>query len=387
MDVVREILSRLDVLDVLRCKSICKSWYNLISTNCVVKAHLKHSYIFVVEDILARLDVKDVSRCKCICKLWYKLISSNYFAKAHLKSSYNNNREHGYLRIQLHRMINNYTELPYCMMVGSCDGLVCISPIDGKLLVTNPSTREVRKLPNLPYNSRFNVCWGFGYDFSTDDYKVVVGFNESEHHMRFQVLSLKSNQWKIIGEIDTLTYYTLIPGSGVLYDGALHWLVYDTKEKKTVLLSFDLSLEKFKEIPQPCDYPNTLGTFEECLCIVGPYNSISNSRDTWVMNKYGCWQMLPCDYKGDKYADATTVYLLHVVKDHTWRLRYGDKENVDMSWQRLGIYGTPIQNLFSGGHEDKKAGSSTAVNVSSSKGLFQRLYWRTVDKSHLHRAL
>ncbi|XP_071687365.1 putative F-box protein At3g16210 [Rutidosis leptorrhynchoides] len=148
----------------------------------------------VVVEIVARLDVEDVIRCKSVCKSWYNLISSDYFVKTHLKRSYNNNRKHGYIRIRLHWMINNVTKLRGCTMVGSCDGLVCISPDKGEFLITNPSTREVRKLPMIPYRVRERMCWGFGYDPFTDDYKVVVGFNESEHHMCFHVLSLKSNK-------------------------------------------------------------------------------------------------------------------------------------------------------------------------------------------------
>ncbi|XP_071687397.1 probable F-box protein At3g25550 [Rutidosis leptorrhynchoides] len=93
----------------------------------------------VLEEILARLDVKDVVRCKSVCKSWYDLISSTYFVKSHLKHSYIKKHEHGYLRVAFRGGFS---------LVGSCDGLVCISSNDDdQLLLTNPSTREVRKLP------------------------------------------------------------------------------------------------------------------------------------------------------------------------------------------------------------------------------------------------
>ena len=51
------------------------------------------------EEILLRLDAEDLLRCKSVCKSWYSFISSPYFVKAHLKRVYNNSRELGHLRV------------------------------------------------------------------------------------------------------------------------------------------------------------------------------------------------------------------------------------------------------------------------------------------------
>ncbi|XP_071687354.1 F-box/kelch-repeat protein At3g06240-like [Rutidosis leptorrhynchoides] len=315
--------------------------------------NIKHNFRFIIidvaENILARLDVEDVLRCKSVCKLWYNLISSNYFVKAHLKHSYNNNREHGYLRIRLTWMINynNVTNLHNYMIVGSCHGLVCISSNNGELLVTNPSTREVRKLPMLPYKYRHNVCWGFGYDSLTDDYKIVVGLNESEHHMRFQVLSLKSNKWKFVGEGDYLTYNTNTNDSicGFLYDGALHWFMNDTKKKRKMIVSFDISSEKFKEIPllndtkYVYDDRDRVGMFEERLCIYCSYYiDDSYCRKIWVMKNYNWWELVPRDYEGNKYGAATTAYILDNILDKTWLLLHhheGNEYLLSQSWYHI----------------------------------------------------
>ncbi|XP_071687395.1 F-box/kelch-repeat protein At3g06240-like [Rutidosis leptorrhynchoides] len=292
MDVLEEVFARLDVRDVISMD--------------------------VVEEVLARLDVRDVLRYKSVCKSWYNLISSIYFVKAHLKHSYNSNRQYGYLRIRLDA---NFSKIPHdyewCSFktVGSFNGLVCICSNNGLFLVINPSTREVRNLPMMAYNDRRKLCWGFGYDSSTDDYKVVVGFNGSKHHIRFQVFSLKSTKWKIIGDdYYYLTYNTKTndPICGFLHAGALHWFMYDTKKNKRVIFSFDLSLEKLKEIPQPddpeyvCDNQNILGTFEERLCIF--HDVHANPRQTWVMEMYDSWQLLPHDYEG--HADYSKDYTI-----------------------------------------------------------------------------
>ncbi|XP_071687394.1 F-box protein CPR1-like [Rutidosis leptorrhynchoides] len=303
----------------------------------------------VIEEILERLDPEDLLRCKSVCKSWYNLISSDSFVKAHLKRSYISNREHRFFRIHIdwnssYITENNNKLWRNFMMVGSCDGLVCISRFEEELLVANPSTREVIKLPKVPYSNW--RCWGFGYDSLTDDFKVVVGFNESKHHMRFQLLSLKSNQWKFAGEGDCLSYrtcsfypYRPYPYPGVLYDGALHWFMYDTKKKKKkkkkkkiVILSFDISLEEFKEIPQPdddsysCDDRTRLEIFDECLCIYNSYDIHTNHRQIWVMKNYNCWQLIPSDYAREKFDDITGL-ALHINRDNTLHLyvdpRYG----------------------------------------------------------------
>lgn len=84
-DIYEDILVRLDVRNLIRCMSVCKSWKSLISEIQIFKAHFRW-YI-----ILLRLDARNLIRCKSVCKFWKSLISNSYFIKAHLKHSYNSN--------------------------------------------------------------------------------------------------------------------------------------------------------------------------------------------------------------------------------------------------------------------------------------------------------
>ncbi|GKD49360.1 putative F-box domain-containing protein [Tanacetum coccineum] len=256
----------------------------------------------VVEDILLRLDVKDILLCKSVCRSWYSLISSNLFVKSHLIHTYNKNRDQlGHRRIVMPRLVDMTDPRLYvCLIIGSSNGLVCICPYAAEFLVTNPSTRELKRLQTIigiPHKDRWKLCWGFGYDSSTDDYKLVVGIIKDEQHLKFQVLTLKSNIWRTIGEVK-YTFNNRSDGSGILCNGALHWFM-DDNNKKRVLLSFDLCSEEFKEIPQPddtryvCDCHNRLGIFEECLCIFRIHHI---PWDKWVKRNYNeeqSWQLLP----------------------------------------------------------------------------------------------
>ncbi|GJZ96008.1 F-box/kelch-repeat protein-like protein isoform X1 [Tanacetum coccineum] len=170
----------------------------------------------IVEDILARSQVEDLLRCKSVCKSWKSLISSRRFVKYHLnynlkKKAYNN--ESGDTAIEF--------DSEYChRLVGSSNGLVCIHVcFKDELFVINPSTREVKKLRNPPKELLFDVL-GFGYDSSIDDFKVVVGFSyKDSNDILFIVLELKSNYWKsVAGEVKgcpLLKYGDTYEGSSV----------------------------------------------------------------------------------------------------------------------------------------------------------------------------
>ncbi|KAJ0537906.1 putative F-box domain-containing protein [Helianthus annuus] len=282
----------------------------------------------VVEQILVRLDVKDLIRFKSVCHSWLYVISSPFFVKAHLKHAYmtdHNNPQLGHRRVCLRTVVSEDMYLRNLVrIVGSCNGLLllCVSPRGFNLVVTNPSTREHKELPTPPYrfcdihykcSLREVVSWGFGYDSSADDYKVIAGFMKRKRTGSkvtvFHVLTLKSNTWKFIGQVK---YWRFCGGvSGILCGGALHWIMTCKKkneEKKTmdVIISLDLSTEEFKEIPLPdasllYEYGYNhilLGVIEECLCI---YTSGSPpSTKKWVMRN-NKWEVFIDDHRQSKY--------------------------------------------------------------------------------------
>ncbi|GJY06710.1 putative F-box domain-containing protein [Tanacetum coccineum] len=290
-------------------------WY--LSTNLSVIVLLEE----LVEDILLRLAVEDLTRYKIVCKSWYSLISSHRFAKAHLKqhtrNSSNTNNELGHVRIAMPTYWKVPNEKLYksniWKVVGSSNGLVCFStPYSGApILVSNPRTRELRKLPMPPpllSGKSMSRFFSFGYDSSTDDYRLVVGASESmTKETLFHVLSLKSNTWKLTGVFKYLIFYDR---PGILFDGALHWLAsdYNASERKRVILSFDLFREEFTAIiPEPVDseyapVDSYVGIVEDQLCI---FFQLSRDNDfpcnnIWVMRsckgeRY--WEKLPDNYE------------------------------------------------------------------------------------------
>nr|XP_043633485.1 putative F-box protein At1g52490 [Erigeron canadensis] len=194
----------------------------------------------VLEQILVRLEIKDLIRCKTVCKSWCSLILSQSFVKLQLTYSRNNDD----LNLLGHRRVARPTNIPegyfhYYQsygIVGSSNGLVC--QIDyKKLIVTNPLTSELKKvlLPRITYLrcTEYEFCVAFGYDPYIDDYKVIAAVVESwtwpwlrrDMPTSFYVFMLKalSPAWRLIGQVN---YGHIKSGrSGVLCDGALHWFM------------------------------------------------------------------------------------------------------------------------------------------------------------------
>ncbi|XP_076922045.1 F-box/kelch-repeat protein At3g06240-like [Bidens hawaiensis] len=245
----------------------------------------------VLEEIMVPLDVKDVIRCKSVCKSWLSFISSPRFVKAHLNHYIKSDRDDHQLG---HRRIHDRDSDHWNRIVGSCNGLVCVSPRDAEFLVTNPSTREERILQTPPneFEEATKMSWGFGYDSYSDDYKAVVGLETTNKVVagrvappptRFHVFSLKSNTWRVIGEVE---YQNMHARKGILCDGVLYWFMVGIKPEKLIIISFDLSTEELKKIPQPDDvdyktipfFEHKLGLIQDRLCIY-PYHS----SKIWVM--------------------------------------------------------------------------------------------------------
>ncbi|RHN72395.1 putative F-box domain-containing protein [Medicago truncatula] len=151
-------------------------------------------------EILSRLPVKYLMQFQCVCKLWKSQISKPDFVKKHLRVS---NTRHLFLltfsKLSPELVIKSYplssvftemtptfTQLEYPLnnrdesdsMVGSCHGILCIQCNLSFPVLWNPSIRKFTKLPSFefPQNKFINPTYAFGYDHSSDTYKVVAVF-------------------------------------------------------------------------------------------------------------------------------------------------------------------------------------------------------------------
>ncbi|XP_075645204.1 F-box protein At4g22390-like [Castanea sativa] len=125
------------------------------------------------------------------------------------------------------------------------------------IAIWNPLIRKYRKLPSEPIDKPSGSLYylyssfGFGYDPSNNDYKVVriAQFYEGVF-FEVKVYSLKSQCWKKIEKQWPIK--GICSMRSVSLNGAFHWIVEQNDGSESIL-AFDLSNEKFGLYRKPSD--------------------------------------------------------------------------------------------------------------------------------------
>ncbi|AES68761.1 putative F-box domain-containing protein [Medicago truncatula] len=272
----------------------------------------------VILEIICRLPVKFILRFQCVCKSWNSLISDPKFVKKQLCVSTTRNLHFLNYAYDSRKYIltsypldsdftdinSNFTQSdwPYAKFyrfIGSCNGIVCIADNEYTSLVIcwNPSTRKFKELPlfEKPMTGVNVMTFGFGYDSSKDNYKVVVVleylvldeddsfFNKTQ----VKVHTLGTNIWRTIQD-----YHfggLIVPMKGEFVSGTINWLFSKEQfwEYPCFIVSFDLAKESYQKISPPnlggvdvCDL-SALGVLRDCLCVT------TSGYDVWLMKEYG----------------------------------------------------------------------------------------------------
>ncbi|KAF3956130.1 hypothetical protein CMV_018720 [Castanea mollissima] len=292
----------------------------------------------IVLEILARLPVKSLLRFRCVCKTWYSYITNPNFISAHLLCY--NNHDPGYVihmprttvhmahihrphsqicTLALDRTFETISEfrIPFTFqsgfpdLVGSCNGILCITDFvrskSNDVYLWNPSIRKFKRLPNTCLTRlSYNVVLGFGYDSLNNDYKVVrLSWTCTKWvpPPEVEVYSLSSDSWKRvelgISWRPNVMHYGF---DGILafpfVSGHLHWMIGMIKgggqERRytSMILSFDVNSEKFKELPLPDDeesgiLPKCITSFKGKLALIKFEHAFSELCSIWVMREYG----------------------------------------------------------------------------------------------------
>ncbi|RHN46121.1 putative F-box domain, galactose oxidase/kelch, beta-propeller, F-box associated interaction [Medicago truncatula] len=251
----------------------------------------------VITEILSWLPVKSLMQMKCVSKSWKTLISHPPFIKMHLSRSARNpyfssivptrgyyflENRYSFVHFPVSCLLENrwikHPKDPYyrlsdknCRVVlGSCNGLICLAGYSinecAKYKTVwfrfwNPATRNISQVlgSDVYFNdmhiSRFTV-FVFGYDSSTDTYKVVA-LSSTGNEMR--VFSLGDNVWRYIQRFPFGARPVFRNSSlcdGVYLDGTVNWLAYRSDRncvKKFVIISLDLATETYTEMLLPFD--------------------------------------------------------------------------------------------------------------------------------------
>ncbi|MCD7458691.1 hypothetical protein HAX54_038907 [Datura stramonium] len=292
----------------------------------------------VISEMLSRLPVKSLLRFRCVSKSFKTLIDSPKFIQAHCKQQEMKPNSDMKLILKAHNKADNLFSLEFTsiastrqpkeldhplkqlygptQVLGSCRGLFLISNSMNDNGVWNPSTKKFRKLPICRFNpprtpgghgpGLAQICGGFGYDASADDYKVVTiaqwyhPDDKPSLVSETMVYSLKLGGWK---KVQDCPYWLLKEDNGTSAGGALHWIV--TKEPAAccsplTLIGLNLGSERFQLVPFPENLGKplqlNLAALRDCLCLLSGHITCTNKHhvldhiDIWMMKDYGVKQ-------------------------------------------------------------------------------------------------
>ncbi|OIT28093.1 PREDICTED: F-box/kelch-repeat protein At3g06240-like [Nicotiana attenuata] len=268
----------------------------------------------IIIDILSRLPAKFIGQFRCVSKQWRHFLSDPQFIKFHFSI---HNKEEKLICISRSHSLNtitfthnitdgilrklNFQQLSdnWVRIFGSCNGLVLVENEEKILFLINPTTLKYHKIPIFHFARQipgsFSVS-GLGYDFANDDYKVVTlshYYYEHEPDIRITFIDIYSVRKGLWRRLENLPYdlEDSLQTSGVLVNGALHWLVSKLFDDSFVVVAFDLSYETFLEMPTPTTIDNNnvvcydLVAVRGCLCMFT--DTEENRIDAWMMKEYG----------------------------------------------------------------------------------------------------
>ncbi|XP_015075243.1 F-box/kelch-repeat protein At3g23880-like [Solanum pennellii] len=199
----------------------------------------------IITDIFLRLPTKSLLKCKCVSKSWHQLISSPDFVNIHLKL----NKHHtvlfpGYIEnirfCSLPHLFNKqhltqellYHMVPPCsppFFVGSVNGLICFYNRKKDTYIWNPTIRKSKKLLKSSWGISRYIKFGFGYDESRNDYKVVFidhcGDSNygvlSNLRVVVNIYSSRTDSWTTLH--DPLKEILLLNYRGKFINGKIYW--------------------------------------------------------------------------------------------------------------------------------------------------------------------
>ncbi|KAL2231923.1 F-box protein At3g07870-like [Sesamum indicum] len=336
----------------------------------------------LIINILSRLPIRTIISCKSVCKSWLNLLDTPEFAKSHLSISvpglilYESRRHLEYLEIfefedeldlEAHELhYNPVTEIssrefineehPGLGIQGSANGLVCFRKIGQHpetVYVCNPITRDYIQLPTpgTIWHYPTIVTYGFGASKTSGQHKVVRIYHECRRDPdNHKLLGIpKSECW--VYTLGTGSWRRIAPGpkleyncrsTGAFLNGNLHWLVTDL-EGSDWISCLDLETEVFSTLSPPPDIPERRGflgdltVLGDCLCMCD--NTSDDEIVIWLMKEYGVeksWtkefviSKVP-NYAGESYE---VVYPIKIFKD-------GD---ILMAWQDFYLFYHSLKN-------------------------------------------
>lgn len=230
----------------------------------------------VMRMILSRIPLRDVLRFSCVCRYWYLRIYQPIFINMHLENSLLlNHHEHPVIcsayddtnpaykpvclinttgpptrifNVQTHSTfdsnypdkINFFDFSKNMVLAGSVNGVVCLSHSQDEIncrfvALWNPALSLWKPIP-LPvshsgYHVINKVSVGLGFDKAGDDFKIVrivpVVYPPESTWSRLEIYSSKADSWKHLGTESFINFWPKLPNCSFIVDGVPYWVGVD----------------------------------------------------------------------------------------------------------------------------------------------------------------
>ncbi|KAJ0542531.1 putative F-box domain-containing protein [Helianthus annuus] len=348
----------------------------------------------IIEQILLPLPTKSLFRFKSVSKTWNSLISSPHFIKTHFLQTH-----HTTQLIALSTTGSLYsidiTETRPCLdsddipatakelrirspplrwkeILGSCNGLLLAKDENNTMFVMNPMTQDLWEVPVSPFappdeewledyvteHEEVYVKYGFGYDSSTDDYKVVSisfwhhysGYHDS-NKMIASVYSLRNDSWRKLPDRNYYEHdYTAVDDviNGAVINQSLHWLT-----RQFEIVGFNLASEEIKQMKFPVSVGFYRSLFTSMVDVGGKLGVFVRSEEAG----FECCVMEECGV-----AESWTKVCIHGFEeeDRVWPMCLLQGRNREIVFQQKG--GVVVYNIDERRHRDGYENPKTEPN-------------------------
>ncbi|KAL2935921.1 PHD finger protein ALFIN-LIKE 5 [Bienertia sinuspersici] len=290
------------------------------------------------EEVLSRLPVRDLLNYRCVCKTWRSLIDDLKFVSIHLKK-YKNNSEESHLLVMsrsprssigneqvLVRRGDTFRKVQQVQNSYAFDTWICY--VNGVILVKrggfrclevvlwNPSIARSLSIPKSMLKAMKDATYvelGLGYEFNSNDYKVVAIIYPHAEFIRSSlgkrycaivpglvlVYTLSNDSWTSNLGVSPPPYWSV--GKQLYMKGAIHWINFGPKGTNDLLhlpedsyvVLFDVKDEVFRYFELPFVMKSNFVPQEKLPTILNGSFAIfcaydhEARHDIWVMNEYG----------------------------------------------------------------------------------------------------
>ncbi|KAG5603708.1 hypothetical protein H5410_025200 [Solanum commersonii] len=246
----------------------------------------------IMLDILSRLPIKSIFCCKTICKLWYNLLTSDsLFSNMYHKRSSSN---FPCLLLSIGYPVQFLVELkpddPYPLKSTTALSPKFHLPLPDMInWFINPLLGEYFKVKLPKREKRICVAYAFCFSEVSRQYKVlrsvVSNFDRHPQVSELEVYTLGvDKKWRYVGEAPQPLSITF---SKANVNGVVHWM---NSGKNDSIYSFNSWTEEVKSLLAPRglktpSYKLVLVELGNCLCLCNPNDS--EYVDIWWMKEYG----------------------------------------------------------------------------------------------------